>query len=854
MTENAAPAGDETPQGVQERGHLRRLRLLEKLDDGERVVIVRAEGGAGKTVLVADWMHSRPGLRTVWIAVDDRIVDGRSFWFRTFASLMSALPQSFHELTSAYASGLITPDESSALLTSALLSDPEPIVLVFDDLHHVDDEVQDQLVSLVRQIPHLRIVATTRRRTRFEALLVRGALDVRVIGSRELAFTRDEVSRLAHELPFPVEQTDLTMLERITRGHPLTTRLALFLMRTLSPDGVYRPSTDDIARGLKTVATDFLPPFEDEREERLALAISLCPEIDESLAARLDAEVDGWSTIERFEERGLGRITMRKGRTVFLMHTLVTSALRPRAERVLSPERIAEIRTAAFQELAELADPIDVLALLIDGGMDAAVFPHFVRNFSELSLHRTRELIEVLGALPEERLVQEGSLAITLATAMSEGSVLPVPQALRLAKAGMEALPSPDAIGDPAEAAMISLAGFAGLRIHRDYEGAAVAAEESLRRIDALRAHDDPDWFSAKLQIVFTAMIAHRIGRVRELSGVLDGDPHPGRRRHLDSLLAYAHAYAGDMPPARRQLDAIGDGDRSGWRGSHYAVGWHLASALQLANDGDADAALDLILPFLDELQTMDLWPAVIWTRGVIQLTAGRAAEGLEHLEDTLATSRTYPVSPGWSEQLQTLRAEFLMAVGDVVRAKEQLGATGDDPASRLARARLWLLLSQAHESLAELDRRTSAEYLPGQSGQRALLQAAAHAMLGDGDVASAFADRAISTLSRLESRLPFSLLPAGALEAVYRVATVTERVDPVGSPLEADYALVEPLTRRETVVLQGLASAKSLEDLAATLHVSPNTIKSQVRSIYRKLRVRSRSEAVRKAALIGLL
>lgn len=61
-------------------------------------------------------------------------------------------------------------------------------------------------------------------------------------------------------------------------------------------------------------------------------------------------------------------------------------------------------------------------------------------------------------------------------------------------------------------------------------------------------------------------------------------------------------------------------------------------------------------------------------------------------------------------------------------------------------------------------------------------------------------------------------------------------------------------LTRREKVVLEGLMnSEETLEQIAETLFVTRNTVKSQVRSLYRKLGVSNRSAAVERAQLLGL-
>jgi len=64
---------------------------------------------------------------------------------------------------------------------------------------------------------------------------------------------------------------------------------------------------------------------------------------------------------------------------------------------------------------------------------------------------------------------------------------------------------------------------------------------------------------------------------------------------------------------------------------------------------------------------------------------------------------------------------------------------------------------------------------------------------------------------------------------------------------------LVEPLTRRELVVLGHLSDDVTLEEIASALFVTRNTVKSQVRSLYRKIGVSSRADAVAWAQSVGL-
>ncbi|MFF3063601.1 LuxR C-terminal-related transcriptional regulator [Oerskovia sp. NPDC057915] len=64
---------------------------------------------------------------------------------------------------------------------------------------------------------------------------------------------------------------------------------------------------------------------------------------------------------------------------------------------------------------------------------------------------------------------------------------------------------------------------------------------------------------------------------------------------------------------------------------------------------------------------------------------------------------------------------------------------------------------------------------------------------------------------------------------------------------------LAAPLTRREQVVLSNLSEDITLEQIATKLFVTRNTVKSQVRSLYRKLGVSTRAEAVQWAKDAGI-
>jgi LuxR family maltose regulon positive regulatory protein len=74
------------------------------------------------------------------------------------------------------------------------------------------------------------------------------------------------------------------------------------------------------------------------------------------------------------------------------------------------------------------------------------------------------------------------------------------------------------------------------------------------------------------------------------------------------------------------------------------------------------------------------------------------------------------------------------------------------------------------------------------------------------------------------------------------------------GPPFPHPQRLVEPLSRRELEVLRLLATELSGPEIAQNLVISVTTIRSHTRSIYGKLGVHSRYEAVARARELGLL
>ena len=229
---------------------------------------------------------------------------------------------------------------------------------------------------------------------------------------------------------------------------------------------------------------------------------------------------------------------------------------------------------------------------------------------------------------------------------------------------------------------------------------------------------------------------------------------------------------------------------------------------------------------------------------------------------------------PLLSRWLAMTEVELHLAVDDVRSARVRLvrGGTGDrwrTTSGQLAQARVLLAEADPGEALnilsAVLEGAGSSRD-PATSAQAWMLRSRASHALGRTDEAAIALGRAIDISepednrrvvldagtfspsllvhyrSRIDSSWPF-------LDELVQVALTP--VTAAASPLAP---VIEPLSQRERDVLGYLPSMLTFVEIGSELYISVNTTKSHVRSIYRKLGVVGRRDAVSRARQLHLL
>jgi LuxR family maltose regulon positive regulatory protein len=196
------------------------------------------------------------------------------------------------------------------------------------------------------------------------------------------------------------------------------------------------------------------------------------------------------------------------------------------------------------------------------------------------------------------------------------------------------------------------------------------------------------------------------------------------------------------------------------------------------------------------------------------------------------------------------------LQVGDVDRAQDLFDDIEPGPERALLEARLALaggspatvepLLAPAQES-------------GNRRHQFEAVALAARAAAQDGDLAAARrALGGVAVVAQREGMLRtfldegFDIRDLVTIPAAPGLAVAAASVR--GRQPQAGVTLIEPLSERELSVLRYLPSRLSNREIGDELYVSLNTVKSHLKTIYRKLDVDRRDDAVRRARQLGLL
>jgi LuxR family transcriptional regulator, maltose regulon positive regulatory protein len=883
------------------RGLVPRPRLVDRLGGDGRLTLVSAPAGFGKTTLLASWLGADPDRRVAWLSLDTTDDDPVSFWTGVVTALDGAVPGVGTAALDLLRGGPASTEPALTTLLNELAAVPDPVWLVLDDLHLVrDPEIGRGLTFLVEHLPpQVHVVLSTRAdpdlplarwRVRGELVEIRAA-DLR-FSSGEAAAYLDEATgvRLTAE--------QVQALENRTEGWIAALQLAAISLQGRS----------DVAAFIAGFAGDDRYVFDYLVEEVLAhqpqpvrdflLRSAVLDRLTGPLCDAVLDRDDSAAMLQTLERANLFLVALDDRREWYRYHQLFADVLRARLTGE-QPEQVPvlHLRASEWYEGHDLTDEA-VQHALAARDFDRAA--RLVEQAVPMIRRQRREAVVQgwLAAMPDDTVRRSPVLSVFAAALLVVAGDLAAVEprlddaeaALAAAEAdGIRPWPETDELRTlPSTIAMYraSLAQARG-----DVEG---TAEHARRALDLA----GPDDHLARGGAAgFLGLTAWARGDVTQALATFG--------QAVDSLRA-----AGNLVDALSGTVVLADL----WRASGRPVTARerCERALQEARGhGDvvarATAELHVALAELD-LEVNDLGAA----RGHLQaadLLVSRAPVNETHFRYFVACAQLAATEgdlagavghldraeqlyrPGFYPDVRpipAMRARLRVRQGALAAAADwarERGVALTDAAAHLREydhltlVRLVLAQHRAHpvggtpnETLGLLDRLRDAATSSGRAGSLVeidVVRALAHDAAGRRPQAvTTLADAltvapepegyarlvldegepAVSLLAAVDPSTPAGQQAQRVLGGGARDLGPTAPARPGITPL------ADPLSQRELQVLRLLDSELSGPEIARTLFISPNTLRTHTKHVFTKLGASSRREAVARARERGLL
>jgi LuxR family maltose regulon positive regulatory protein len=833
---------------------------------GQRLTVVVGSAGAGKSVLLSSWAATRAPHVTSWLSCDEADANPVRFWTGFIEAPQGAERGFGADAADLLAmDGAVSPDVTASIANDAARL-PAGTAIVVDDFHYAAPAVSGTMTDLVERWPAgaAQLVLASRIDPALRLHRLRMAGELCELRDRDLHFSLAESRDFLANFGVEIAADDAALLHQRSEGWAAALQMAALSLRGVTDPAragrALEVRSHEIAEYFTAEVLDQQPP----EVARFMLDTSILGELTADACAAVTGRQDAAALLRSIDRASLFLVPLDENRTIFRYHHLVRQLLQAELRaRDRTREQALQLRAAEWFEsmgdtrhaarhflAARQADR--ALALLQD-----RVVADFLRDPAlPPPLDLSTVPASLLAAAPDRLL----GLATDL---LLSGDIARGGEYLDLLE---RAEPSP--LPDSPLAARF--AATRTLRFALAGDASEAVTEALTARAIQERTQVSDDWIAGIPMMLLRAYtwLEDPAGVHREAAAALASPSlsEPVKLVQVPGAQALAWLESGHLAQATDAARTAAQQARRLGFGQHFFAVDHLRALAGLALERrDLDSAEQLTeqalsvsehgRPPFEFLALLDR--AAIW--------AGRGQ--VRNALDTVEAARL--ILPGSGSVLLTradeLEALLRLSLGD--------SRTPAELASNLPATRRGLLLARI--ALASGDHQRAQEHLqalpradltPRLALVRQILLAATAIERGDPMTAAVLA-AAVDT-ARREGFLGTVVTTAPQVTNYLAGHPAQLRQDPftqqlMGAALEVRAArpdasrpgtgLPEPLTAAELRVLK-LLPTSTYPQMAATLYISRNTVKTHLRSVYQKLGVASRSEAIERAVDLRLL
>ena len=849
-------------------GIVARPRLLTALGTDAPLTVLHAPAGYGKTVALAQWATTTAE-DGVWLRVREDSAAPTRFVSQVAHALDDfGLIDDRNPLAQADASLMVA--DPWELLERGLRRIGKPLAIVIDQSEYLDEETIRGILRLLADLPHLSVKTSTRASNAFTESGLALSIAVTRIGPTDLELTIAETAAV-------LGVSDRSERVRQVLEYGATPAVA----RVVALDT--HSHTESSSTGIEARIESLLRLHDSAADARFGSFIqrvALTDAIDADFAVALTGETDAVALLDRAEREGLGIWNAASphdpGVRSFELSPVFRRIIERYTRRELQPAtlRELEVRIARWHLGGRRAFPAMRIAV---SWKDWDLATDIVRESWNEIVGGRSGLSSLFADVPLMTLRNLPLISIVLAISANANGTQRL-RALEYFALAVYGARKQRARSRPADRALLLTIESAANRVSGR---AAPALTAALAGLDLMRTmgpgeHDllgrnEPTLYNQLgTTLLYGGRTTDALECFRTSTAVSDAK---GLLAGLQGLALQAGTLAllGDMPEAAHVLT---DADRRAWPDS-WAAGYPgslavVARAYVALEAGDPDAAAGQLAVLDPHRDTIEHWSVLAHLDALISLMNGEPEAAQVRLDTVMREQRArHAIHSDMAAELRHTSALIRLAGGNVTAAEEALGKGPDTPRRHVSRARIALArgdLERAMQLLTGWGDGEADDAVPSRvRGEQLALAAGAIALAEATAPRSERADHVHVALRRLAAfvrdrglTLPVMLTPVAAIDAMLSaamlraasadaydddfIALLTRARDTgvIGS------RSVRPrLTERELAVAATLAHYSSLDDIAAAMSVSRNTVKSQLRALYRKLEVGSRDEAL---------
>ncbi len=863
-----------------------RRGLFGRLGGPARVSVVSGAAGSGKTVLLQSWIgEAGLGGRAAWVDAGRGVRDPQRFWLSVVSALRATGPGS--ELVRAVSAA---PDLDGWALVERLLDDLAPLEqrlwLVVDDVHELgpDQALRQLELLLMRAPPGLRFVLATRHDLRLGLHRLRLKGELAEIRAADLRFSLTEAAELFEaaglELPGPA----VAALHERTEGWAAGLRLAALA-------AAEHPDPQRFAAGFsgteRTVAEYLLAEVLERQGEQVRLLLlrtSILERVNGELAGLLTGDEGAERVLQDLEAANAFVTSLDEARSWFRYHQLFAGLLRLELRRT-APGEIAGLHRAAAGWLAGHRYPAEAIRHA-QAAQDWALAAQLLADhWPGLYLDGQAGAIhELMAGFPAGLAAADARLAVVAAAdELARGSLEAAERYLTLAEQRLESEP------EAGQGQARLLLAVVRLLLARQ-RGDLPAATDHAARLRDMAEHAGSDAVAPGLGADLSTLALISLGGTERWAGA-----HDDAKQHLERSVELARrsgrpylefvglAYLATGISRSRSLISAADCSRQAIELARRH-GWTDDPAFDVAC-----AILGTVLLTQGRREEAEPWVrraergvrtetepgaslAIRHLRGLFEQARGRDAAALAAFQAVEPLARQIASPQYLLSRARAQQVHSLVRLGQAERAGQLLDGLSeqdrDHPDIRIAAAALCLAEDNPGAALTELAPVLD-DPVPDIAGFRVItaytLEAVARDRLGDRDAAERALERALDLAEPDEVLTPFLLSPVQALldrhpphrtahasliaeiRSLYAGARLAPQPPSPGP-------LAEPLSGSEIRVLRYLPTNLTAPEIARELSVSPNTVRTHIKSLYAKLGTHRRAAAVERARALGLL